>query len=391
MTRPRVALISLSGGDSAAWLAGALAGRADVHFLVPAEKAVYLQPDLGAGVSVATFRFSRFYRPLRQARDCWRVAQIVRQVDPDVVHLQQGHHLFNLLLWRLRRYPLVVTAHEPAERGRARHGPRRRPQRVVDLAFRRADRLIVHGEHVRAAVAARGVRPEAIGVIGRPAPRLVGDWGSASNGRDPGEPPVVLFFGRIWPYKGLEYLIEAEPLVAADVPDVTTVIAGEGEDIGRYRALMAEPGRFEVETRFVSREQRDRLFARASVVVLPYVDASTSAVVPIAYLHGKPVVVTSAGGLAQDVDPGRTGLVVPPRDPGALAEALVRLLRDHDLRRALGEAGRRKLEREFAPDVIAQRTLDVYSLAQEERPERGASVRPAGPVAQRLEQRTHNP
>ena len=329
--------------------------RAEVHLLVPANKVDYLRPDLGSGVLVSSFRFSRFYRPLRQARECWEVTRRVRRLQPDVVHLQQGHHMFNLFLGRLRRYPLVVTIHEPTER--PNHGPRRRPQPILDRGFRRAGRVIIHGEALRSAVAARGVDPSVVHVIPRPAPR--GGEVAAEE-----EFPTILFFGRIWPYKGLEYLIEAEPLVAAAVPGLKTVIAGEGEGMTRYRKLMGHPERFEVRNHFVSRELRDELFAKASVVVLPYVDASTSAVVPVAYLHGKPIVVTSAGGLTEDVDAGRTGLVVPPRDHRALAAALIRILRDEHLRHELGRAGRRKLEQEFAPDLIARRTLEVYALAQ---------------------------
>jgi glycosyltransferase involved in cell wall biosynthesis len=64
------------------------------------------------------------------------------------------------------------------------------------------------------------------------------------------------------------------------------------------------------------------------------------------------------------VEDGRTGLVVPPRDPAALAAALVRLLRDRRLRRDLGAAGRRELDTRNAPDRVARKTLEVYELAR---------------------------
>ena len=128
---------------------------------------------------------------------------------------------------------------------------------------------------------------------------------------------------------------------------------------------MHHPNRFEIHDRFVSRQERDDLFRRASVVVLPYASASSSAVIPIAYAHGRPVVVTDVGGLPGDVEDGRTGLVVAPRDPAALASALVRLLTDADARRSFGDAGRRKLERENAPEVVAGAALEVYALARQ--------------------------
>jgi glycosyltransferase involved in cell wall biosynthesis len=174
---------------------------------------------------------------------------------------------------------------------------------------------------------------------------------------------TVLFFGRIWPYKGLDYLIRAEPLITSRVPQARFVIAGQGEKLSRYREMMRDPGRFTVIDEFVSRKRRDELFAAATVVVLPYVEASQSGVVPLACAHEKPVVATSVGGLPEAVDDGRTGFVVPPRDERALADAVVRLLEDPALRRAMGAAGRRKLEREWSPNKVAEGTLQVYDLA----------------------------
>jgi glycosyltransferase involved in cell wall biosynthesis len=173
----------------------------------------------------------------------------------------------------------------------------------------------------------------------------------------------VLFFGRIWPYKGLEYLIQAEPEVASRVPHARFLIAGRGESLDRYRRLMVHPERFVAIDDFVSDRQRAELFRRASVVALPYVEASQSGVVPLAYTFEKPVVATSVGGLPEMIEDGVTGFIVPPRDASALAAALVRLLRDPILRRRFGSSGRQKLEREWSEAAVAARTLDVYRKA----------------------------
>ena len=105
------------------------------------------------------------------------------------------------------------------------------------------------------------------------------------------------------------------------------------------------------------------MFRRASVVALPYVDASQSAVIPVAYTFGKPVVATTVGGLPELVEDGRTGFLVPPRDEQALADAVVRLLRDRELRHQLGANGKRKVDTECSPDAVAHRTLEVYRCA----------------------------
>jgi glycosyltransferase involved in cell wall biosynthesis len=174
---------------------------------------------------------------------------------------------------------------------------------------------------------------------------------------------MILFFGRIWEYKGLEYLIRAEPLITSQVPDVKIVIAGRGEDFSRYRRLMVHPEQFTIYNEYISDEKREELFRQASVVALPYIDASQSAVIPIAYTFAKPVVATRVGGLPELVDHGQTGYLVPPRDERALAEALVRLLQDKNLRHQLGANAKQKIDTECAPSIVASKTLEVYQRA----------------------------
>jgi glycosyltransferase involved in cell wall biosynthesis len=288
---------------------------------------------------------------------------LIRQIKsfgPDVVHLQHGHLWFNAFLPLLGRYLLVVTAHD------ARHHvgdkvSRKTPQAIVDFGFRRASRLIVHARQVKKVIVREcGMSADTVDVV----PHI--SLGSAPDGNwpSPREPqPTVLFFGRIWDYKGLEYLIRAEPFITAEVPDARIVIAGEGEDFGRYRRLMVHPERFVVYNEFVSDDLRATLFQQASVVALPYIEASQSGVLPLAYMHMKPVVATTVGGLPEMIEEGRTGYLVPPRDERALAAAVVRLLRDADLRRRFGLNGKRKLDEECAPAGVARQTFAVYRRA----------------------------
>jgi glycosyltransferase involved in cell wall biosynthesis len=174
---------------------------------------------------------------------------------------------------------------------------------------------------------------------------------------------TVLFFGRIWKYKGLEYLIRATPEIARKVPDLRIVIAGQGEDFEPYRRMMTTPERFIVHNRYVSAAERDELFRQASVVVLPYLEATQSGVVPVAYSYGKPVVATDTGALSDAVVDGLTGRLVSPADSTALANAVIELLQNPDKRHEMGAAGRRKLDAECSPGVVARQTLEVYRQA----------------------------
>jgi glycosyltransferase involved in cell wall biosynthesis len=172
-----------------------------------------------------------------------------------------------------------------------------------------------------------------------------------------------VFFGRIWDYKGLDFLIRAEPLITERVPHARIVIAGSGDDFERYRRAMVHPDRFVVHNHFIPDEQMVELFRQASVVVLPYVDGSISGVVPVANTFGKPVVATTVGILPEMVEHGRTGLIVPPRDPQALADAIVRLLVDDELRRELGRNAAERAATVFSPDSVAEQCIESYERA----------------------------
>jgi starch synthase len=141
------------------------------------------------------------------------------------------------------------------------------------------------------------------------------------------------------------------------------MIAGRGEDFIRYQRMMVHPEHFIVYNEYVPDDKRAELFRQAAVVVLPYIEASQSGVIPIAYTFSKPVVATRVGGLPEMVDHGRTGYLVPPRDEKALADAIVRLLRDTELRHRLGANGKRKVDTECSPDVVAHKTVAVYHCA----------------------------
>ena len=145
--------------------------------------------------------------------------------------------------------------------------------------------------------------------------------------------------------------------------------SAEASPCSDYFDMMAEPDRFVVHNRWISDEERAAAFQHARVVVLPYVEATQSGVVPIAYAHSKPVVVTRTGGLPDVVDDGITGLLVEPKDEIGLAHAVVKLLKDPELCNSMGAAGNQKLQNELSPAVVCKLTAEVYRLAIAERVE----------------------
>ncbi len=146
---------------------------------------------------------------------------------------------------------------------------------------------------------------------------------------------VILFFGIVRPYKGLQYLIEAMPMVIEKVPDVCLVIAGEfWEDKEEYEKQITDLGIAEhilMFDQYVPNEDIELYFASADLVVLPYVSATGSGVTQVAFGFNKPVVATSVGDLPQVIEHGRRGFITHPGDARGLAEAIINTLKDNVL------------------------------------------------------------
>jgi glycosyltransferase involved in cell wall biosynthesis len=358
----KVAFVAFDFGEYCIRLASGIAENADtrVLLLISKEEADPYLHLLSDSVERRLFDKPRIRQVYRQIRMVIDLVRQIRAFKPDVIHLQLGHLWFNLLgLPLLRRFPLVLTVHDSLIHvGDAATG--KTPQWVYDRACYRARERIVHAPQVKESLVKRlGIPPDTVHVIPYV---IIGDV-DVTVAADVQEEPLVLFFGRIWPYKGLDYLIRAEPLITSKAPQTKIVIAGTGEDFDRYRGMMVNPDNFIVLNEYVSDEKRAELFRRASVVVLPYIEASQSFIISIAYRFGKPVVATTVGGLPEMVDHGRTGLLVPPRDVDALANAVVRLIQNDGLRRKLGENGMHKVNVECAPEVVGRQTRVVYRRA----------------------------
>ena len=355
----RVVCVGFDFGEYCIRLAGGIAQAPDtsVVLLLPEEEAAPYKHLVTASLDLRTFKRPRMRQPLQQLRMVAHLVRQIRAAKPDVLHLQLGHLWFNLLaLPLLRDIPLVLTVHDSLIHvGDA--ATAKTPQWVYDRACYKARERIVHAPQVKELLVKRlGIDPETVHVVPYV---VVGDVDIALGEAVP-EEPLILFFGRIWEYKGLEYLIRAEPLITAKVPEARIVVAGKGEDFDRYRRMMVNPDKFIVHNEYVSDEKRAELFRRASVVVLPYIEASQSFIISIAYRFGKPVVATTVGGLPEMVDDGRTGFLVPPRNVEALADAVVRLMQDDALREQLGSNGMQKVNVECAPDRVGLQTRAVY-------------------------------
>jgi glycosyltransferase involved in cell wall biosynthesis len=304
----------------------------------------------------------RFYRgaPARgRARVAWKLARHAPDMlaaaraarDADVVHFQWlAVQPLDALLLRAFRRPLVLTAHDVLPR-EARPGQRAGQRRLYD----RVDAVVVHSEHGRARLTGElGVPAEKITVIPHGVLTPAGDDGLPPElaGVDG---PVALFFGLIRPYKGLDVLLEAwRGVGGAEL----WVVGMPRMDTSALRAA-APPGVRFVE-RFVPDSQVAALFRRADLAVLPYREIDQSGVLFTALGAGTPLVLSAVGGFPEVAAAGAAELV-PPGDPGALREALARLLADPAARERLAAGARRAATERYGWDAIARAHLDLYA------------------------------
>jgi len=143
---------------------------------------------------------------------------------------------------------------------------------------------------------------------------------------------VMLFFGYVRSYKGLSVLIDAMLKIQEMVP-VTLLIVGEFyEDEKKYRAMIHGHGLescIRIYSQYIPNDEVATFFSAADVVVLPYISATQSGIIQIAYHFNKPVITTHVGGLSEVVIHGHTGFVIPPNNPDALTKAVMEFYNEH--------------------------------------------------------------
>jgi colanic acid/amylovoran biosynthesis glycosyltransferase len=173
-------------------------------------------------------------------------------------------------------------------------------------------------------------------------------------------PPALLCPAQLVERKGQQYLIEALAILRQRRQGVHLRLAGEGDMLAFLRSLVARHG-LEDSVEFLGQMGHAdllRLYETGTVdmVVLPTLHEGIPVCLMEAMAYGVPVVATPTGGIPELLHDG-AGILVPPRDPAALADAIERLLSDFDLRRRLSEAGRRRVEEEYGVECVVSRLL----------------------------------
>lgn len=362
-----VGLVSLTDVDYGLDLANALyGGNAEVSLYMghsataraigdsgQPEVGIYERGLLPRQVKLKLFRAPKMRDP-RSIVTVYQLAHKMRRDRIDVAHILvgSGELWMAALGWVLANVPVVSTIREPVANV-GDYPPRAVVAQVNRLACRASDLIVVNAKmHVEQIQARYKVPTSEVDYVPLGPRTTAVRWSRKAVDE---EAKTSLFFGRVSPNKGLEYLIRAYARVQREVPEARLIIAGKGPDMARCSELAADMQGVEIHNGFVANDTAAELFQRAAVVVLPYISASTSGVLMTAYAFGKPVVTTKVGGLPEYVKEARAGCVVPPADVEKLAGAILTLLNDGEMRRERGENAKAwagKLESEIAGQMI---------------------------------------
>ena len=290
----------------------------------------------------------------------WKLSKIIREWKPAIVHAHDPHAV------SMASLALSFGAPDPR--------PKTIASRRVDFhlqshtfsqwKYRQMDGFIAASHAIKDILVADGIPSGRIEVVhdgidvekiqNRPAIDLHAEYWL------PHGVPVIVNVGALVGHKGQKYLIDAMPIVLREVPDAHLIIFGEGDlraplekqikqlSLGK-RALL--PG---------FREDVMSLMKSADLFVMSSVTEGLGSAVLDAMAMGHAVVGTRAGGIPEAVIHDETGLLVEPADAKALAAAIVRLLKDAELRKQFGEAGRARVTEHFGVDRLVEGTLDVY-------------------------------
>ena len=330
----RLAIIAPHFPEYALRYAQAMAQRCDVLACVDAgqlasEYEGRRQPDLPAG-RIEPVRF-------KTPTDLWRLLRLVVSFRPDVIHFQEaagprrGMFLAAVAAILKRSALIVLTVHDPLPHQGRDVRAARRAAKPRDYLRRLASILIAHGAYCAdllrgsARLGTGPVIASEHGVILEPAERRP----------VPPGPLKLYMFGRMEAYKGVEVLLAAAERLDAEGVAFELSIAGQGPELDRLRDRFQMLPGVRLQTGFAPPNQVIASIQEADCVVLPYLSATQSGVLAAAFAGHRFVIASETGGIPDVVVHGQNGLLVPPGDPAALADAIRTVAQDPAMRETL--------------------------------------------------------
>jgi glycosyltransferase involved in cell wall biosynthesis len=332
-------------------ISSSLANHCETHLLIPSYSDVrniskkvkikkILAPPSGFKTMLLSLNIFSHIRTIKH----------INSVKPDVIDILDAHPWYVLYWPFLKAKKIVVTINDPEmHAGEVGYLETRMWTWITRFLLRHADTIIVLGKKQAETVRKIGYKQKLL--ISR-----IGNYGFLANNTHniKSDPKTILFFGRIRDYKGLNYLLDA--LIGLK-EDFRLVIAGEGDLTSYVTRLEKLKGKVEIHNRFFDDDSVAPFFKRSAFVVLPYIEATQTGIIPVAYSFKKAVIATDVGSIPEFIINNHTGIIVQSRNVIALRGAIKTLL-DNPLKAAtMGSNGYKFMKKELDWDVITQKLL----------------------------------
>lgn len=346
----------------------AIAFDSEIAYAIPADVPVYwLSAERGVTATLDTSRYPADITETFDSSIRWldgmacRLGALAQRVQPDII--VSSPLWAGLLATAARdllpaRTRLIHRVDSPASVSTAQTALRPLFQFILKNGFAQAGAVVAVSDAVRRDLLDNfGVPDATVTVLHNPVDmamiRRLAEEPVAERWFQAGQPPVIIFVGRLERVKGLEYLVRAMPLILGRV-DAQCLLVGDGSHRGYLQALARH---LDVHTRvqFAGRQSNPFKYVKnSSVFVLPSVSEGMPNVLLEAMACGCPVVASDiAGGVVREIlEDGASGVFVPVGDVAALADAIVNVLDRQDLRRSLTAAGDRRVRHFNVPEVI---------------------------------------
>ena len=290
----------------------------------------------------------------------WRLSRAIKELKPDIVHAHDPHGV--------AMAALALSMSTQPKRARL-VAARRVDFRLKGNALSRwkygqVDRFICASEAIRKILLADGVAPSRavtvhegidLGHVAAAPPANLHEELWLPHGS-----PIVGNVAALVPHKGQRHFVEAAALVVREVPDARFVIAGEGELRPTLEHLIKH---LNLEKHVMLAGFRPDVLSvhkAFDIFVMSSITEGLGTSLLDAMACGRPIVATTAGGMPEVVQDGKTGILVPPRNDQAMADAIVKLLKDPGLRERMGAAGLARANAEFSAERMVADTLKVY-------------------------------
>lgn len=289
------------------------------------------------------FCFKRFYKIIRT----------IYSEKPDVIYSPMGHTWDIFLMPLLQKHTRIKTIHDVELHEGENHFIRKI---FSYLDYHSAEGFVVLSSKNVALLESKKIPHKNITVI----PHAGLDYYNNNNFESEYK-KVILFFGRIVKYKGLQVLLKSMKLVIENDSSVKLRIVGSG-DITEYEKLIAQLGdTVELHNRWISDEEVAGFVNDVQIVVLPYTHASQSGVIPLAYSFSKPVISTNVGCLSEQIIDGKTGFIIEPNDEYKLAEKIIYMFKHRDETIMMGKYANEYSKKELTWKASAEKLINFIN------------------------------